>query len=144
LKQLSSTGQQPEMARFIKEFQQHFEGQALPLLLALDPEAGVGYQHAETEKNNALLETLHIPYRSESELRGSWSQVHSLLMNVWVRERSSKPVIQLGEADLDRLNMSDPQPMLGMSVLFRSPDTKYLLKRRRHQCPRTDGTFHGS
>jgi hypothetical protein len=43
LELLSATGPPPTMAKFIESYQGHFEGQSLPLLLALDPEAGIGY-----------------------------------------------------------------------------------------------------
>jgi thiopeptide-type bacteriocin biosynthesis protein len=108
------------MAKFIESFQQHFEGQTLPLLQALDPEAGVGYQQPETEKNNPLLETLNIPNRSQQKPGGSWSPAHRLLLENWLRDKSADPVIRLEKQDLDQLkNMETTEPLLGMSVLFR-------------------------
>jgi thiopeptide-type bacteriocin biosynthesis protein len=117
---LSATGLSATMAKFIESFQQHFEGQTLPLLQALDPEAGVGYQQPETEKNNPLLETLNIPNRSQQKPGGSWSPAHRLLLESWLRDKSADPVIRLEKEDLDQLkNLGTPDPLLGMSVLFR-------------------------
>ncbi|QEC78525.1 lantibiotic dehydratase [Mucilaginibacter ginsenosidivorax] len=65
----------PEMERFIKEFKYHFEGREIPLMTALDPELGIGYQQ-ESEKGNPLLETLHIHPRSTDEQMISWSPAH--------------------------------------------------------------------
>ena len=69
LELLAATGQPGNMNNFIKSYQQYFEGQTLPLLVALDPEAGIGYQQAELEQNNPLLETFHMPSRKTPLLR---------------------------------------------------------------------------
>jgi len=121
LEMLSPIGQSAAMTQFINSFQQHFEGQTLPLLQALDPEAGIGYQQPETEKNNTLLETLHIPYKSPSKETGYWSPAHSLLMEAWLRDKTGDPVIRLQDDELQMLKKkpANAEPMLGMSVLFR-------------------------
>ncbi|MEB0280861.1 lantibiotic dehydratase [Mucilaginibacter sp. 10B2] len=129
LELLSPTGQSATMLQFINSFQRHFEGQTLPLLLALDPEAGIGYQHQYTDNNNPLLETLNIPYRNPPELNRAWSAAHSLLMEVWLRDRSAAPVIRLDDADLERLKTAAvPQQLLGMSVLFRITENKVFVE----------------
>lgn len=53
LQLLSAPGRPATMTQFIHSFQQHFEGQTLPLLQALDPEAGVGYQQRRIVQNFA-------------------------------------------------------------------------------------------
>jgi thiopeptide-type bacteriocin biosynthesis protein len=129
LEQLSPTGQSATMSQFINSFQQHFEGQTLPLLQALDPEAGIGYQHAETERNNPLLETLKIPYRKQARQGGTWSAAHTILMETWLRDKSADPVIRLQQADLERLQSVDKsEPILGMSVLFRIAENKVFIE----------------
>ncbi|AMR29980.1 hypothetical protein A0256_00385 [Mucilaginibacter sp. PAMC 26640] len=126
---LTTTLQPATISQFIKSFQQHFEGQTLPLLQALDPEAGIGYQLPETEKNNPLLETLHIPYRSQPREGGTWSAAHGILMECWLRDKSNVPVINLLDTDLHRLkSMADPEQMLGMSVLFRVAENKVFIE----------------
>ena len=129
LEQLSVKRHSSNMTQFATSFQQHFEGQSLPLLLALDPEAGIGYQHPETERNNPLLETLHIPYRSHIETSGSWSVAHSLLLESWLKDKSADPVITLTENDLDRLKSAHlPEQLLGMSVLFRMTENRLFIE----------------
>ncbi|MES2108578.1 MAG: lantibiotic dehydratase [Bacteroidota bacterium] len=126
---LSPSGQSAAMSQFISSFQRHFEGQTLALLLALDPEAGIGYQLPETEKNNPLLETLNIPYRNQPGQTGAWSAAHSLLMETWLRDKSASPVIRLNDADLERLKTTTvPQQLLGMSVLFRTTGNKVFIE----------------
>jgi thiopeptide-type bacteriocin biosynthesis protein len=129
LELLSPIGKSATMSQFINTFQQYFEGQTLPLLLALDPEAGIGYQHPETEKNNPLLETLNIPNKSQAEQTGSWSAAHSLLMESWLRDQSANTVIRLTDIDLEKLKTTTLSgQLLGMSVLFRIAGDKVFIE----------------
>jgi thiopeptide-type bacteriocin biosynthesis protein len=129
LMKLSTNWKSSAMEQFINGFQRHFEGQNLPLLLALDPETGIGYQHPEVEKNNILLETLNIPYRNETEQSGNWSAAHSVLMEIWLRDKSDDPVISIADSDLERLKSAIlPEQMLGMSILFRVAENKVFIE----------------
>jgi thiopeptide-type bacteriocin biosynthesis protein len=129
LELLSTTGNAAAISQFINNFQQHFEGQSLPLLLALDPEAGVGYQYVDSEKSNPLLETLYIPYRNQPSRVAHWSPVHSTLMEAWLRDKSEEPVIRLSDGDLEQLKSTAiSQPMLGMSVLFRVSENQVFIE----------------
>lgn len=126
---LSPAGQPASMDKFIQSYQQHFEGQMLPLLQALDPEAGIGYQQPETERNNPLLETLNIPYQSQSGESGSWTASHSMILEAWLRDRSAGQVIRLLDSDLERLKTDQAdEPILGMSVLFRMAEDKVFIE----------------
>ncbi len=112
----------PEMERFIKGFKQHFEGRSVPLMTVLDPELGIGYQQQETEKDNPLLESLHIyPKSSEGQLI-SWSPAHQYLLDRWHTGQEGKTaVIDLEEDELLSIREASAknQPM-GLSVLFRT------------------------
>ncbi|MET3501313.1 thiopeptide-type bacteriocin biosynthesis protein [Mucilaginibacter rubeus] len=129
LELLSESGQSAAMAQFIKTFLQHFDGQTLPLLLAFDPEAGAGYQSPETDNSNPLLETLLIPYKRQVTPGGNWSATNSVLMEAWLRDRSTQPQICLNDADLELLKSKTPsEQMLGMSVLFRVSGTEVFIE----------------
>nr|WP_299591031.1 lantibiotic dehydratase [Mucilaginibacter sp.] len=127
---LSPKDRLPAMAQFISSYQQHFEGQRLPLLHALDPETGIGYQQPATEKPNPLLETLHIPYRTPAEPSGSWTDAHSLLMETWLRDsKARRPVIRLEEKEMQKIQSAgEQQQVLGLSVLFRVIGEKVFIE----------------
>jgi thiopeptide-type bacteriocin biosynthesis protein len=120
----------PAMTRFIKSYQQHFEGRSIPLLIALDPEIGIGYQQPATENNNLLLETLHIPPRPTIENSVNWTAAHSYLLENWhrINERDGH-VIRLKPEELEKLKPAEgPLPILGMSVLFREAGDKVFIE----------------
>ncbi|WP_374950085.1 thiopeptide-type bacteriocin biosynthesis protein [Mucilaginibacter sp.] len=129
LELLSISGPSANLSQFIQSFQQNFEGQTLPVLQALDPEAGIGYQLPDIERNNPLLETLNIPYRNLVKADGIWSSVHRMLIESWLRKKSDEVVIRLQDADLEHLkNANLPEPILGMSVLFRVSENKVFIE----------------
>lgn len=142
LNALSPPDELPAMERFIQSFQQHFEGQTLPLLMALDPETGIGYQQEAPEKNNPLLETLHIPYKTGSVSLVNWTAAQRLLLRCWLRDKNGQnTIIHISEEDLQSLSEPE-QELLGMSVLFRiSGDHVYLENAGGINAPALMGRF---
>ncbi|WDF79007.1 lantibiotic dehydratase [Mucilaginibacter sp. KACC 22773] len=117
---LAPIDQLPAMDHFMNSFQQHFEGQSLPLLIALDPEAGIGYQQEAPDKRNPLLETLHIHNKPKPGPSPGWTPAQGLLLKSWLRAKQEPlPVIELNTAELQELQTSEGQQTTGMSVLFR-------------------------
>ncbi|HEY9487175.1 MAG TPA: lantibiotic dehydratase family protein, partial [Chryseosolibacter sp.] len=127
---LSPKDRLPAMTQFISSYQQHFEGQRLSLLHALDPETGIGYQQPVSEMHNPLLETLNIPYKTPAEPAGSWTEAHSLLMETWLRNsKTEQPLIRLEEKEMQKLQLPGEQnQVLGLSVLFRVLGEKVLIE----------------
>lgn len=129
LEMLTGIGQSVNMTNFIRSFQQYFEGQTLPLLAALDPEAGIGYQQPETDQNNPLLETLHIAQQGNRSTSQAWTDAHSVLMQAWVNSKIPEGVITLTDQDLAPLKkLQETEQLLGMSVLFRAAGQKVFIE----------------
>lgn len=111
----------PGMEQFVRTFQKDFEGQSLNLLYALDPEVGIGYYVTGPEKENQLLETLHIAAKQTPNNAHNWTAAHSFLLEKWHQSPGERvPVIRLAEDELSALK-SEPGGLniLGLSVLFR-------------------------
>jgi hypothetical protein len=127
---LSPKDRLPAMAQFISSYQQHFEGQHLPLLRALDPETGIGYQQPVPEMHNPLLETLNIAYKTSAGPSGDWTAAHSLIMETWLRNsKTDRPVIRLEEKEMQKLQSPGEQKqVLGLTVLFRVIDEKVFIE----------------
>jgi len=118
------------MTRFAKQFNQYFEGQCIPLLVALDPETGLGYQLPEPDPNNPLLETLHIPPKTDADRTVSWTETHSLLLENWHSHNFKRSgVIRLKPGDIATLPAGGGQlSILGMSVLFRLSGERLIIE----------------
>ncbi|HEY0896909.1 MAG TPA: lantibiotic dehydratase, partial [Sphingobacteriaceae bacterium] len=106
LAQLSLPHINRDLKVFRERFQERFDRQQVPLLTALDPEAGVGY-------------SIDLP-GSPRENSPAWSQVHELLLRKWTaHKRPELPVIRLEEDDLSHLH---PSPVHyhtpGLAVMF--------------------------
>ncbi|TSD66342.1 hypothetical protein FFF34_002775 [Inquilinus sp. KBS0705] len=120
----------PAMAQFIKDFTTYFEGQRVPLLKALDPEAGIGYGPPEKVPGNQLLETLHILQKDQAAPSITWSAAHSYLLQCWhSAKEKARPVIRLQEKELIKLAQETAKsPPTGMSVLFRVTANKVYIE----------------
>lgn len=120
----------PALKRFIQGFLQHFEGQRLPLMTALDPERGIGYQEAESEYPNPLLETVNIHPRTRSVSGADWTNVHIYLLEQWMEaERNNRDVIDLDEQKLDQIAAGEGETAtFGFSVLFRICQKKVFIE----------------
>jgi len=115
-------GKNNAMQAFVRQFNIRFEGQCIPLLTALDPEAGIGYQVPDSDRINPLLETLHIPGNTPVDHSVNWTAAHALLLERWhSKEFQQNGIIRLQPEDVDGLRTPGDAPpaMLGMSVLFR-------------------------
>ncbi|MES2376719.1 MAG: lantibiotic dehydratase [Bacteroidota bacterium] len=121
LDQLCPVETVPDMAQFLKAFQKDFEGQTLDLLYALDPEVGIGYSIPAPDKENQLLETLHIAAKRKKEPTTNWSPAHSYLLEQWHNTPGERvKVIRLNEDGLTGLKSgSESLNISGLSVLFR-------------------------
>jgi thiopeptide-type bacteriocin biosynthesis protein len=120
----------PGIEHFVQIFQKDFEGQSLSLLHALDPELGIGYHAREPDKENHLLETLHIAAKKTPDHTHNWTPAHSLLLEKWHQtQRGQAPVIRLAEDELVALkSQAEDLNILGLSVLFRIINDQVYLE----------------
>ncbi|WPU98414.1 lantibiotic dehydratase [Mucilaginibacter sp. cycad4] len=118
------------MQAFARQFNTYFEGQCIPLLTALDPEAGIGYHVPESDQHHPLLETLHIPLNTPVEDSMVWTAGHSLLLERWHGDQFRQThVIHLQADDLTGLQSGQKPPaVLGMSVLFRLAGQQVVIE----------------
>lgn len=108
------------MVQFARRFRQCFEGQHIPLLHALDPEAGVGYDLHDRENQTSLLETIQVLPLRETSNQKEFTAVSTLLMKKWLEaERNNLPIISLTSEDLESLGTVTKKSAQGISVLFR-------------------------
>lgn len=107
LAHLSLPQNNQELEEFRKRFLDRFDRQQVPLLTALDPEAGVGY-------------SVNRPAESRCERLPSWSQIHELMLRKWTAHKGADlPVIRLEEDDLEHLRTSPVHCHApGMAVMF--------------------------
>ena len=136
----------PAMTEFVQAYQKHFEGRQIPLLLALDPEAGLGYQQPLAQPLTPLLETLDIKPKEYKQDQLDWTPAHSFLLNSWHQcEASGQGKITLSEDGLATLQEPKPIQMLGQAVLFRQANENlYIESAGGTNAPALAGRFTAS
>lgn len=118
------------LQKFIRLFQARFDRQVVPLMEALDPEIGVGYESLAAElSTSALLRDVSFDNNKENNRQLNWSAAHAYLLEQWnkmVIDGKNK-VISLEKEGLDKLPLNASLYPQSCSVLFRSiGDAIYL------------------
>jgi thiopeptide-type bacteriocin biosynthesis protein len=111
LRRLASQGD-ADMARFRKRFEERYEDRAVPLVEALDEEAGVGFGTGPAEASPLLV---GLGFAEEAAAGPSWEPRHALLQRKLMEAaRSGAPAgiseINLDAVDLEALAVADPLP----------------------------------
>jgi thiopeptide-type bacteriocin biosynthesis protein len=125
---LSPVPESAGLLEFKKSFLQKFDGQTIPLLLALDPEVGVGYGDLAVEEDDVNI-AKNIVDTSVSENRAiPWGNVHTLLFNKWKTAGNHNSVLVLTDEDLKDLKKDGINTPNSMSVMFRIVEDKVLIE----------------
>lgn len=134
LNKLAIQHESDSLRKFKEKFIRKFEGQKVQLLLALDPELGVGYEgNANIYDDDWLLK--HIDSAGSKNIYGrevQWSFAHSFLLNKMVSKQgeTSSYILEIHEQELKELdeienNLQFPP---SISVMFRLNDKSVYLE----------------
>jgi thiopeptide-type bacteriocin biosynthesis protein len=117
------------ISRFAQQFNKKFEGQTVPLLLALDPEVGVGYiaLTAGSEPLNFADDIAWDRTLTNSDAL-DWGQLQSLILKKWMAGGKYEP-INLSATDLNTFDRSEQGKLPStLSVVFRLAGEKVLIE----------------
>ena len=124
--------QQPSgLQRFQEAFIKKFDRRVVPLLVALDPELGVGYEElANSFLSPKLLQGIAFSSQAATTTPVEWSPVHALLLDKWRSVSGVPPVIRLYQEELERLPAADDTAALppSTSLLFRVSEDKVYVE----------------
>ncbi|WP_445455195.1 lantibiotic dehydratase [Flavobacterium sp. HNIBRBA15423] len=111
-----------KLESFKKRFHDRFEDDAIPLLVALDVETGIGYLETTYDGINDLIED--IPYQvrnQESQLK--WNLLQSCLLQLLTKSREEKKkCIQISEEDFPTIDFSNDNLPSSFSAMFKLLD----------------------
>jgi thiopeptide-type bacteriocin biosynthesis protein len=131
LKVLNRAAQPLMLQQFIKDFKSRYDREKVPLLLAIDPETGIGYGPgiAPPSETELLRQINFSEPQKNNNMTLEWSDVHRLLLQKWNKNLESTDPILLNEADLllipSSQELSSPPTL---SVLFRVIDNTVYLE----------------
>lgn len=117
------------LVNFKRKYIAKFDSQEIPLLVALDREAGVGYEGLETNlsSSSSLLKDIHLDHQSNN-INVSWTPVHELFLFKISTNKDDQTIV-ITDNDLDKLdhktNLKTPP---SLSVLFRIYDNKIWIE----------------
>ena len=125
---IQSEGLQHFKTAFLKKF----DRRSIPLMEALDPELGAGYEALATRHSLSYL-LKNITIEEHQHIRTSttqWTLAHAMLFQKWNSLPKDNTIIQLDKSDLQRLSefKEDNVYPPSFSVIFRVLDDKVFLE----------------
>jgi thiopeptide-type bacteriocin biosynthesis protein len=126
---ISAVPQQPLLARFVQAFSARFDKQKIPLLQAMDPDAGVGYGDlAEQAEDSKLLNGVKIPEKAAAAQQIEWTNLNRLFLRKWNALEGGAGLI-LDEADLAGISPPGEYPLPpSLAVMFRITEAGLLVE----------------
>ncbi|WP_183567728.1 thiopeptide-type bacteriocin biosynthesis protein [Mucilaginibacter sp. SP1R1] len=132
LQQLALPADLADLQRFIRAFKAKFDLEKVPLLLALDPDAGISYANLGGGPSSAeALPEIRFPDPVAANNMAEWTEAHQVLFRLWRdTARDDHAPLQLNEQDILPLPASrHPRRWpVTMAVMYRRTEDHLLLE----------------
>ena len=108
LMMISGSSSLPNLERFIADFKVRFDQEKVPLLMALDPDTGIGYGNLIDEQS-ALenLDDIRFPNPVAENKTIQWTAVHQLMMKLRLMNTNRDPYAPISLTARDLLNLKN-------------------------------------
>lgn len=132
--QLFSVYDQPaDFSRFVSEFRARFDREKVPLLLALDPDAGLSYGDMEASNPNpGVLDDLLFPKIVSESNQVGWSIVQQLLFRLWIGNTLRDPWSPLEISDENILELQEVNKVLpfpqSQALMYRNTGEHLIIE----------------
>jgi thiopeptide-type bacteriocin biosynthesis protein len=115
---------------FITEFKTRFDRQKVPLLLVLDPDAGIAYGGVSGADRGPLLDKVKFNPGTKSAPVIEWTAVHQLLLGLWANNtnRGAYAPIELTPSHLGKLDVVAPPLPPSTMIMFREIDGRIFIE----------------
>ena len=129
LVKMSADGERPMLEQFARAFTARFDAQKIPLLQAMDPDAGIGYGNLAAQAgDSALLKGLNMPAEAAGLPQVVWTALHRLLMQKWNGLQLGQP-IRIDEKDIHDLSPEREYTLPpSIAVMFRVTEEGLLIE----------------
>lgn len=116
------------LTNFKNRFTARFEDQEIPLLVALDREAGIGYDGLESNLiSSGLLNGIHLDIQPNN-LNFSWTPIHEFFLSKLSKAKDDQTII-ISDKELEKLDRkSELKTPPSFSVIFRTCGSKIWIE----------------
>ncbi|RYU91405.1 hypothetical protein EWM62_05540 [Mucilaginibacter terrigena] len=117
LQKISPGAENKALTDFKSAFVKKFDRQAVPLMVALDPETGISYADlARPVNGDSLARDLNFTVEDTLPVSIEWGELQQMLMNKWHKNAAQ---ITIDDEDLEKLPNRALKPPPGLSVVFK-------------------------
>jgi thiopeptide-type bacteriocin biosynthesis protein len=118
---------------FKDAFKSRFDREKVPLLIALDPDAGISYGNLHTKATeDLLLGGLQFSGEDQAEASLEWTAVNRLFLRIWLQDqrRSLHDPVDIRDEDLNTLPAKNIEGSLppSLAVLFTRADGRLIME----------------
>jgi thiopeptide-type bacteriocin biosynthesis protein len=110
---------------FKEKFTNRYDQKSIPLLLALDPEYGLGYNSLDADVNVCSIMSELTFEQPTAQQTIKWTNVHRLLVNKLAQAKRS---IELTDGDLAGINTSKSHLPPAFQIVFKKAGEKLLVE----------------
>jgi thiopeptide-type bacteriocin biosynthesis protein len=131
LQLLSIPGASMALKQFTTEFSAKFDLEKVPLLKALDPDAGINYSNlTESIAENDVLKDIRFPVKANIQHSYEWTVIHRMLFKIWRdTTRDHFAPLELKESDLLELEKTNRMPSPPtLAVMYRKTESNLLIE----------------
>ena len=113
IRRIAPSEEVPGLVQFRRAFSERYADREVPLVEALDEDAGIGFERvADPSQSAPLLEDLHFGRRVPRPERPPWGEREGALLRLLDRAlRAGAAELELGEPDLRALEVKDRLPL---------------------------------
>jgi len=120
------------LKKFTAAFKARFDLEQVPLLTALDPDAGISYGNFGISSPAKGFEDIRFPAKPDHDVAVDWTPVHNLLFRLWGAARQNGPFspLMITEDDLAGLPATPGPGFLPstLAVMFRKTEDHLLIE----------------
>ena len=110
-----------DLKRFVKKFNERYEGQLVPLMEVLDPETGIGYSDSQSSDLSMLGEGLNIT--EKQSVNTSWDEFETwTFQQLMMAQNDGCQEIEISEHDFARFSSDHHDLAPSIAVMFRVVD----------------------
>ena len=119
-----------QLKDFITEFKARFDRQKVPLLQALDPDAGIAYGSVSGSAREGLLSQVKFNPGVKSSTVIEWTMVHQVLLQLWTNNtnRGTFEPIELSPSHLSTVDTTSTPLPPSIMVMFRETEGRIFIE----------------
>ena len=126
LNRINPVYQNSNLEGFKKRFNERYEGDEVPLSIALDTEVGVGYPVKDIEGINPIADDI-FAFNTKNETTLKWNELQSSILKLILKSiKKGEKILKVDETDFKNIDFSNSELPYTFNIMFKVIDSNNL------------------